>query len=175
MQGLPPKYWVRRKECTLLISSWHSPLHGLVYVHRMDMAWLPSSEAKSTRMLLCAYSIVVTLFCLRFIQRLKTESCTYTPPPPSISRNNSGSLRGFPRKIWQTSKMGPGGLEDDDRKAIQSWVKLNQKHRYEILTQHSAESYVRNTFPHRYDIEETFMDLADPILRADLIRYLVLL
>ena len=71
--------------------------------------------------------------------------------------------------------MGPGGLEEDDRRAIQSWVKLNQKHRYEILTQHSAESYIRTTFPHRYDIEETFMDLHDPILRADFIRYLVLL
>ena len=54
-------------------------------------------------------------------------------------------------------------------------MKLNQKHRYEIITQHSAESYVRDRFAHRPDIEEVFIDLQDPILRADLIRYLVLL
>ena len=54
-------------------------------------------------------------------------------------------------------------------------MKINQKHRYEILTQYSAESYVKNRFSHRPDIEEMFIDLQDPILRADLIRYLVLL
>lgn len=139
------------------------------------MAWLPSSEAKSIRMLLCAYCVISTFFCLHFIQRLKAEirplGSRYVP----IGQNLSSLNDPLPRKIWQTSKMGPGALEEDDRKAIQSWVKLNQKHRYEILTQHSAESYVRTTFPRRYDIEETFMDLHDPILRADFIRYLVLL
>ena len=139
------------------------------------MALMPSSEAKSIRMLLFAYCIISTFFCLHFIQRLKVELCPYESEHKPPDRNLSTSDSPFPRKIWQTSKMGPGGLEEDDRKAIQSWVKLNQKHRYEILTQHSAESYVRNIFPNRYDIEETFMDLHDPILRADFIRYLVLL
>ena len=52
---------------------------------------------------------------------------------------------------------------------------MNQKWRYEIVTQYSAESYVRETFADRPEIEEVFRDLQDPILRADLIRYLVLL
>ena len=58
---------------------------------------------------------------------------------------------------------------------MNSWVKINQKHRYEILTQYSAESYVKDRFSHRPDIQELFVDLQDPILRADFIRYLVLL
>ncbi|KAI4158254.1 MAG: hypothetical protein LQ342_007628 [Letrouitia transgressa] len=54
-------------------------------------------------------------------------------------------------------------------------MKLNHKHRYEIITQHSGESFVRDRFPDRHDILEVFTDLQDPILRADFIRYLVLL
>ena len=92
-----------------------------------------------------------------------------------LAYNGSLTITAFPKKIWQTSKMSPAGLEDDDRKAILSWVKINQKHRYEIVTQHSAESYVRDKYAHKPDIVEIFMDLQDPILRADLIRYLVLL
>ncbi|MCJ1231173.1 hypothetical protein MMC12_007849 [Toensbergia leucococca] len=72
-------------------------------------------------------------------------------------------------------KTSAAGLDEEDRKAVLSWTKLNQKHRYEIMTQHSAESYVHDQFPHRRDIKEIFRDLQDPILRADLIRYLVLL
>ena len=126
-------------------------------------------------MLLCGCFIVTTLFCLRFIPRLKVDSCPLDSGHTSSGRNLSTLHSPFPRKIWQTSKVGPGGLEEGDRRAVQSWVKMNQKHRYEILTVHNAESYVRTTFPHRYDIEETFMDLHDPILRADFICYLVLL
>lgn len=54
-------------------------------------------------------------------------------------------------------------------------MKINQKHRYETLTHYSAESYVKNRFSHRPDIEETFIELQNSILRADFVRYLVLL
>ena len=81
----------------------------------------------------------------------------------------------FPRKIWQTSKTGPGGFDEEDRNAVISWTKLNQKWRYESVTQYGAESYVRNQFANEPDIIETFVDLQDPILRADLVRYLLLL
>ena len=136
---------------------------------------LPSIGPKSVRMLLCGLCIITTLFSLHFTQRLKVNSSPLESRHTSSGRNLSELHSPFPRKIWQTSKVGPGGLEEGDRRAVQSWVKMNQKHRYEILTVHNAESYVRTTFPHRYDIEETFMDLHDPILRADFICYLVLL
>ena len=137
-------------------------------------AWAPPSDAKSNR-LLFIYCIITTLFCLHFIHVAKHnyEFCDDQLPPQAS--NVSLTTAPFPRKIWQTSKTSPAGLEDDDRKAILSWAKINQKHRYEIITQHSAESYVRDKFAHRDDIAEIFLDLQDPILRADLIRYLVLL
>lgn len=80
----------------------------------------------------------------------------------------------FPRKIWQTAKISAAGLEEAERKAIQTWVKLNQKHHYEVVTKHSAESYVLEKFSHRPDIAETFLDLEDNMMRADLVKYLTL-
>ena len=81
----------------------------------------------------------------------------------------------FPRKIWQTSKTNAASLDEGDLKAIQSWLKLNQKHRFEIMTRYSSETYCKDTFPDRPDIVETYLDLQDTILRSDFIRYLVLL
>ena len=137
------------------------------------IAWNPPSDAKSNR-LLFIYCIISTLFCLRFIHVAKHNSdiCEIFIP---VEDNITIAVTPFPRKIWQTSKTSPAGLEADDRHAILSWFKMNQKHRYEIVTQHSAESYVREKYSHRPDIAEVFLDLQDPILRADLIRYLVLL
>ena len=136
--------------------------------------WLPSTEVRSNRFLLI-YCIISTLFCVHFIHVAEYNFEVCDSALTSLAPTTSTPAYQFPRKIWQTSRTSPAGLEADDRKAIQSWVKSNQKHRYEILTQHSAESYVRDKFAHRQDIAEVFIDLQDPILRADLIRYLVLL
>ena len=142
-----------------------------------SIPYLPP-DLKPSR-LLVIYCVISTLFCFRLIYVAKLNAAVpfleCPRPLASLALNASEHSHPFPRKIWQTSKTGPSGLGSDDRKSIQSWVKINQKHRYEILTQYSAESYVKDRFSHRPDIEETFIDLQDPILRADLIRYLVLL
>ena len=97
------------------------------------------------------------------------------PEAPSPAFSSPPPYKPFPRKIWQTSKTGPAGLDDIDRAALRTWMKLNQKWRYESVTQYGAESYVRERFADRPELVEAFTDLQDPILRADFIRYLVLL
>ena len=137
--------------------------------------WTLPPDTKYARILLMIYCVIVTLFCFHFLQLARTGfwfNNQVSEPPP---QNDSLQVSDFPRKIWQTGRTSAVELDNQDRMVIQSWLKLNQKHRYEIVTQHSAESYVRERFGHRRDIEETFTDLQDPILRADLIRYLVLL
>ena len=138
------------------------------------MSWAQSADPKTSRLLLI-YCFLSTLFCFRFIHLAKQNSLICELSTQHSEQNDSTISPAFPRKIWQTSKTGPIGIEGDDRKAVQSWMKLNQKHRYEILTDFSAESYIRDRFSHRSDIQETYQDLEDPILRADFIRYLVLL
>jgi mannosyltransferase OCH1-like enzyme len=49
---------------------------------------------------------------------------------------------------------------------------VNPDHRYERITDKNSESYVRDRFSK--EIYELFRDIADPILRADLLRYLIL-
>ena len=142
-----------------------------------SMSHLLPSDWKSSRFLI-VYCVIGTLFCLRFLQLTKFNTVAPIDCPqhlPFLAANTSEHSHLFPRKIWQTSKTGPARLDENDRKSIHSWVKMNQKHRFEILTQYSAETYVKDRFLHRPDIEEIVVDLQGPILRADLHRYLVLL
>lgn len=141
------------------------------------MPYLSPPVWKSSRFLII-YCVISTLFGFRLIHLAKLNAVTPVDCPhplASLSLNASEHSHLFPRKIWQTSRTGLAGLDENDRKSIESWMKINQKHRYEVLTQYSAESYIKNRFSHRPDIEETFVELQDPILRADFIRYLVLL
>ena len=136
------------------------------------------TDTKPTQVAHIAYCMVAVLIVLHFLYLFHSSYPPSTRPLNQVQNVSSIPTTrkpDFPRKIWQTSKTSPAGLNEGDRQAIQSWTKINQKWRYEIITQYSAESYVRDRFSHRKDIEEAFLDLQDPILRADLIRYLVLL
>lgn len=137
------------------------------------MAWKSPSEPKSSHLLLI-YCFLATLFCFRFIHLAHEHAQACTATIQTATQNISYDIA-FPRKIWQTSKTNVASLEEGDRSRIQTWLKLNQKHRYELITRYSAESYIKEKFNHRPDIQEIFQDLQDPILRADFIRYLVLL
>jgi alpha 1,6-mannosyltransferase len=82
-------------------------------------------------------------------------------------------MRPFPAKIWQTWRL-PLSAQDEDSENVRSWTKLNPTYRYELLTDDASETYVLESF-HRKGIVETYFNLHDPILRADLLRYLILL
>ncbi|MCJ1319995.1 hypothetical protein MMC15_005331 [Xylographa vitiligo] len=79
------------------------------------------------------------------------------------------------RKIWQTTKFSPMSLEEGDRKNLEKWDEMNPTWRHEVLTDGGCDEYVRDRFAARPDIVSVFTGLKDNILRADLIRYLVLL
>ena len=141
------------------------------------MNYLSPPDLKTSRFLVI-YCVISTLFCFRLIHLARLNAITpfeCPHPPASLALNAFEHSHLFPKKIWQTSKTALAELDENDRTSIQSWMKFNQNHRYEILTNYSAESYVKDRFSHRPDIESTFVDLQDPILRADFIRYLVLL
>ena len=80
----------------------------------------------------------------------------------------------FPLKIWQTAKYGVPALDADAQMRIQSWLEQNPKHRYEMVTDGSSKSYVGHTFVHKPEVIHDFLALQDPVLRADLLRYLFL-
>ncbi|KAK0769462.1 hypothetical protein LTR75_018088 [Friedmanniomyces endolithicus] len=117
-------------------------------------------------MIICFYTLV-TIRTTKFPARLSQlqQYCVARALGPSI-----------PRKIWQTWKDPSMDIRDDEfRKWSASWTHLNPDHRYELLTDHAAKSYVSESYRHRSDIVSTFERIDDRILHADFLRYLAIL
>ena len=77
-------------------------------------------------------------------------------------------------KIWQTWHTPAMLLADEDRARARTWHEKNPKHRYELLTDQGAAAFVEQIFKDD-PLRDTFTSLTDTILRADFLRYLVLL
>jgi mannosyltransferase OCH1-like enzyme len=84
----------------------------------------------------------------------------------------------FPRKIWQTWKVDPLEFEERDLTVARTWVSKNPGHRYEVLTDQNDMYYVETNFGplglNRPDIVFVYRTLTAKIIKADLLRYLVL-
>lgn len=79
----------------------------------------------------------------------------------------------IPDKVWHSAK--DDNLTEDQRKWIESWTQKNPSLRQELLTDHSGETFVQARFHNtRPDIVEVYEAIPIPILRADLLRYLII-
>lgn len=89
-----------------------------------------------------------------------------------------GETGKFPKKIWQTWKVDPLSFEDRDQTRAKSWISKNPGHRYEVLTDYNDHEYVETHFGptglNRPDIIFTYRSLTAKILKADLLRYLIM-
>jgi mannosyltransferase OCH1-like enzyme len=84
----------------------------------------------------------------------------------------------FPKKIWQTWKVDPLGFEERDLNCARTWTQKNLGHRYEVLTDNNDLYYVETHFGpegiNRSDIVDVYKSLTAKIIKADLLRYLVM-
>lgn len=84
----------------------------------------------------------------------------------------------FPRKVWQTWKVDAFGFEEKDSKVARTWTAKNPGHRYEVLTDQNDLAYVETHFGpegfNRLDIVYMYRELRLPIIKADMLRYLVM-
>ncbi|WAO89053.1 Hypothetical protein NCS54_00642800 [Fusarium falciforme] len=79
----------------------------------------------------------------------------------------------FPNKIWQSWK---DDSEDPTERTVgfpHQWRAVNPDWRYERVIDANSDTYVRDNFDE--PISEVFTRLEDPILKADFLRYLILL
>ncbi|KKZ64452.1 hypothetical protein EMCG_09563 [[Emmonsia] crescens] len=85
---------------------------------------------------------------------------------------------GFPRKIWQTWKVHPLDFEKREMQYARSWASNNPSHRYEVLTDQNDLYYLETHFGpkglNRPDIIYVYRSLTATIIKADLLRYLVM-
>ena len=84
----------------------------------------------------------------------------------------------FPKKIWQTWQVDPLGFAERDLTCARTWTAKNPGYRYEVLTDSNDEYYVETHFGpngfNRPDIVKTYQSLTAKIIKADLLRYLVM-
>ncbi|KAF1811550.1 hypothetical protein P152DRAFT_399010 [Eremomyces bilateralis CBS 781.70] len=84
----------------------------------------------------------------------------------------------FPRKIWQSWKVDPLNFEERDLNLARSWVGKNPRYRYEVLTDQNDMQYVETYFGpegfNRPDIVYVYRHLTAKIIKADLLRYLIM-
>lgn len=99
----------------------------------------------------------------RISSTLSHASSSNSPPHPAFL---------YPKKIWQTGP--PMDSTRDNTKSIHSWTKMNPDFRYEFLTDAGAEQYVFDHFSDHSRIMGTYSNMSDVILRADLLRLLLM-
>lgn len=99
---------------------------------------------------------------------LPTKS-SYLPITNSHGHHEHSRL---PAKLWQ--KSGPMGISPERQGEVNSWLNKNPSLRHEILTDRSADEYVREQFANYPHILDLYLSLPVPILKADLLRQLIL-
>jgi alpha 1,6-mannosyltransferase len=84
----------------------------------------------------------------------------------------STSKPSIPSRIWY--KIGPQGLSTEAQTWVQTCLATNPTYHATYLDDTTASLWVSASFTHRPDILETYHSLPFPILKADLLRYLLL-
>ena len=134
----------------------------------MALHGILSAQPKRPRVLVIAFIVIIILFLL--YQAFPVERTS-----DNVHLSSLESKKPIHHKIWQTTKLGPMRLEERDRNNLGKWDEMNPDWRHEVLTDGGCDEYVRDRFADRPEIVDVFTGLKDNILRADLIRYLVLL
>ncbi len=84
----------------------------------------------------------------------------------------------IPKKIWQTWKVSPLGFEQRDTDSAKTWPLINPTYRYEVLTDDNAVEYLKFQYGpmgiNRPDLIELYEEIKITIIKADLLRYLVM-
>lgn len=119
----------------------------------------------------------VCAICILLIILLSTAG-SFGELSAEISYKSTSSSGKFPRKIWQTWKVDPLGFEERDLSVARTWTAKNPEYRYEVLTDQNDVYYVETHFGpsgfNRLDIVYMYKSLRLKIIKADLLRYLVM-
>ena len=79
----------------------------------------------------------------------------------------------IPPKIWQIYTFANTKIEDFVP-FLQSWITQNQDYAYTLLSNDGADAFAREHYADRPEVLNPFLNLNFPILRTDLLRYMIL-
>lgn len=84
----------------------------------------------------------------------------------------------FPKKIWQTWKVDPLSFDQRDALTAKTWTAKNPDYRYEVLTDNNDLTWIEQYYGpdglNREDIVEFYRNVNATIIKADLLRYLIM-
>lgn len=129
---------------------------------------LPPNRPSSTLKLLAYFAFVTFSLLILYEPRLGGfHGWNWDRASSSALADND-----IPKKIWY--KLGPKGLSIECKQWMDTCLSKSPSYKYEIFTDASADEYVKREFAYRQDIIDIFLGLTVPILKADLLRYLLL-
>lgn len=109
---------------------------------------------------------------------INPPSLSFGSGPPNIRETSLRPREDFPPKIWQTWKVDPLRFEERDLEKARSWTEKNPDWRYEVLTDGNDLRYVEYHYGpegfNRPDIVAFYRDVTASIIKADLLRYLIM-
>lgn len=135
---------------------------------------LPTQFRRALPVYIAAVCLLLFLF-----NRSVFHSSVRPPLRPVLSGGQVPKVRAeFPKKIWQTWKVNPLKFEKRDSETALTWINKNPDYRYEVLTDDNDLRYVEWHFGpdgfNRPDIVNFYRDVKAAIVKADLLRYLVM-
>lgn len=143
-----------------------------------DLSALVLPKSRGRLSLLLTVAVTASIVYLLSIQLRPGDIRSSNPssrPPISVSGPESAENQEIPRKIWQTWHTSAILLADEHKSTARTWQEKNPYYRYELITDEGAENYVCQHFADEPLLRDVFLNLTDTILRADFLRYLVLL
>jgi len=123
---------------------------------------------------------VVFLLCIFNLNLFRSSAHRVRPHPQYATKIQPAKIvrAAFPNKIWQTWKVSPLAFEQRDLDVARSWTRKNPDWRYEVLTDGNDLRYVEWHFGpegfDRPDIVNFYRDVKAAIVKADLLRYLIM-
>ncbi|KAK3903262.1 nucleotide-diphospho-sugar transferase [Staphylotrichum tortipilum] len=136
---------------------------------------LPTQFRRALPIYIAAVCLILFVFNLNIFQgSVRAPVSRSSPGGVSVPTVRSD----FPKKIWQTWKVNPLRFEERDLNTARSWVGKNPDYRYEVLTDDNDMRYVEYHFGpdgfNRPDIVNFYRDVKAAIVRADLLRYMIM-
>lgn len=124
--------------------------------------------------IIVSLAVVHLLLVAGFGENIRFPTFSSTPPLPPPATTKTATSHAIPEKIWHTAK--DIHVSQQQQEWLDSWIAVNPSMRQELLTDRSSENFVRAHYQAiRPDIVDVYEQLSIPILRADLLRYLIIL
>ena len=88
-------------------------------------------------------------------------------------RSARSPLERIPTRIWQIYSFASTNI-DEFVPPLSSWITNNQDFSYTLMSNDGADAFARKHYADRPEVLQPFLDLQFPIIRTDLLRYMLL-